>query len=359
MCPGDTLCSQKILETMNSTNTQHFQKNLHVFLTGNLMILGLAALLILSLTANAAVPTCYNIGTLGAAGNGTHTGNVLVYKPGAVAVGPDYSSYYDGTGPHTTIPWQSALNPASGSPFTVEFWAKPEASDNDDCPLFNRVSSGNRSGWAFFQRAPGTGWNWRMYDGNGGNLGFDLTGGTATLDAWSHVVGVWDGTTAKLYVNGVDTGAANGGSGVYNASTTATWSVGAYDVGATASTGYLDDIAFYGTALSAAKILAHYNAASSLAPDAYSALVRADGARLYLDQNPPSVRIARAGSTQTVTFTGMLSQSSDLTAPFWTTSWPDLAVSSPYSVPGPLSPLGGFRSHRYARRQQRVQVRIF
>jgi hypothetical protein len=585
MCPGDTLCSQKILETMNSTNTQHFQKNLHVFLTGNLMILGLAALLILSLTANAAVPTCYNIGTLGAAGNGTHTGNVLVYKPGAVAVGPDYSSYYDGTGPHTTIPWQSALNPASGSPFTVEFWAKPEASDNDDCPLFNRVSSGNRSGWAFFQRAagtgwnwrmydgnggnlgfdltggtatldawshvvgvwdgttatlyvngvdtgaintgsgtynastsatwsvgaydtgatastsyvdeiafyptalspaqilahynagatptpgtyyrslvladgavlsldqnplqnwtaynigtlgipangvntpdvlidqpgaiaapigtgndhssyyngggahttipwqsglnpasgspftvefwakpeasdnddcplfnrvssgnrsgwaffqraPGTGWNWRMYDGNGGNLGFDLTGGTATLDAWSHVVGVWDGTTAKLYVNGVDTGAANGGSGVYNASTTATWSVGAYDVGATASTGYLDDIAFYGTALSAAKILAHYNAASSLAPDAYSALVRADGARLYLDQNPPSVRIARAGSTQTVTFTGMLSQSSDLTAPFWTTSWPDLAVSSPYSVPGPLSPLAVFRSHR-------------
>src|SRR5215831_14856221 len=245
----------------------------------------------LSPTANAAIPTCYNVGSLGAAGNGTHVANVRVYQPGSVAVGPDYSSYYDGNGARTTIPWQAALNPASSSPFTVEFWAKPEASDNDDCPLFNRVSSGNRSGWAFFQRAAGTGWNWRMYNGSGSTVGWDLTGGTATLDAWSHVVGVWDGTTAKLYVNGVDTGAANAGPGGYNASTAATWSFFFYDTATTPSAGYVDEIAFYGTALSAAQILAHYNAASSLVPDAYSKLVRVDGARLYLDQNPPSVRV--------------------------------------------------------------------
>ena len=312
----------------------------------HLMVAGLAISSFLSPTANAAIPTCYNIGSLGAPGNGTHVGNVLVYQPGTVAVGPDYSSYYDGTGARTTIPWQAGLNPASGSPFTVEFWAKPEASDNDDCPLFNRVSSGNRSGWAFFQRDAGTGWNWRLYNGNGSQVGWNLTGGTATLDAWSHVVGVWDGTTAQLYVNGVDTAAANTGPGGYVASTSAIWSVGAYDVGATASTGYVDDIAFYGTALSPAQILAHYNAASSPVPGAYSALVRADGARLYLDQNPPSVSIARIGSTPTVTFTGILSQSSDLTAPFWTAAWPDLGVTSPYSVPGPLGAQSFFRSHR-------------
>src|SRR5436190_3812231 len=255
--------------------------------TRGLMIAMSAVLSVLSLAARATVPTCYNLGSLGAAGNGTHVGNVQVYKPGAVAVGPDYSTYYDGNGPRTTIPWQAALNPASGSPFTVEFWAKPEASDNDDCPLFNRVTAGNRSGWAFFQRNAATGWNWRLYNGNGSQVGWDITGGTAPLDAWSHVVGVWNGTSAKLYVNGVDTGAANTGAGGYVASTSAIWSVGAYDVGSTASTGYLDDIAFYPTALSLAQIQAHYIAAVFPVPGTYyRSLVLADGAVLYLDQNP-------------------------------------------------------------------------
>src|SRR5579871_2882330 len=221
---------------------------------------------LLSLPANSAVPLCYNVGSLGSAGNGTHAGNVLVYQPGVLSGGPDYSAHYDGTGARTTIPWQAALNPASNSPFTVEFWAKPEASDDDDCQLFNRVSSGNRSGWAFFQRAAGTGWNWRMYNGNGSTVGFDLTGGTANLGEWSHVVGVWDGTSATLYVNGVDTGAANVGAGGYVASTAATWSVGSYDTGATSSTGYVDDIAFYPTALSPAQIAAHYSAATAPGP---------------------------------------------------------------------------------------------
>ena len=142
-----------------------------------LMIFGLAASSALAPTGNAAIPRCYNSGSLGAPGDGTHTADVLVYQPGAVAVGPDHASYYNGGGARTTIPYQAALNPASGSPFTIEFWAKPEASDNDDCPVFNRVSAGNRSGWAFFQRNAATGWNWRMYNGSGSTVGHGLTGG--------------------------------------------------------------------------------------------------------------------------------------------------------------------------------------
>jgi hypothetical protein len=310
-------------------------------------ILGLAAAVTLFLpTADGAVPTCYNLGSLGAAGNGSHTSNVLVYQPGAVAIGPDYTSHYDGAGAHTTIPYNAALNPASGSPFTIEFWAKPTASDNDDCSLFNRVTDGNRSGWAFFQRDAATGWNWRLYNGSGSTVGWNLTGGTATLDAWSHVVGVWDGAAAKLYVNGVDTAAANTGAGGYNASTAAIFSVGTYDTGASASTGFIDEIAFYGSALNATQIQAHYNAASSLVPGAYSALVRADGATLHLDQNPPSVSIAKTGATPTVTFTGILTQSPDLTAPIWTTAWTDLPDASPYTVPATPPDLLFFRSHR-------------
>ena len=96
-----------------------------------------------------------------------------------------------------------------------------------------------------------------MYNGSGSTVGWNLTGGTATLDQWSHVVGVWDGTTAKLYVNGVDTAAPNTGAGGYSASTTANFSVGSYEDGATACNSFLDEIAFYPSALSGAKILAH------------------------------------------------------------------------------------------------------
>ena len=293
----------------------------------------------------------YNVGSSGVPLDGTNTPDVLIDQSGAIAAGNDHASYYNGgvggtLGAHTVIPYNAALNPATSSPFTVEFWAKPEASDNDDCTLFNRVTAGNRSGWAFFQRDAATGWNWRLYNGNGSTVGWNLTGGTATIDAWSHVVGVWDGTTAKLYVNGVDTAAPNSGAGGYVSSTTAIFSVGTYDTGLSPSTGYVDEIAFYPTALSAAKIQAHYNAASSSVPGAYSALIRGDGARLYLDQNPPAVSIAKAGSTPTVTFTGILSQSTDLAAPFWSSSWADLPNTSPYTLPGTTQDQIFFRSHR-------------
>jgi hypothetical protein len=295
--------------------------------------------------------TAYNAGSLGSTANGTNTPDVAVDQPGAIAAGNDNSSFYQGAstgivGAHTTIPYTAALNPASTSPFTIEFWAKPKASDNDDCAVFNRVTDGNRSGWAFFQRDAATGWNWRLYNGNGSAVGWNLTGGTATLDAWSHVVGVWDGTTAKLYVNGVDTGAANTGAGGYSASTSAIFSVGAYETGLSASAGNFDEIAFYSSALSAAQIQAHYNAASSLTPGAYSSLVRADGAQLYLDQNPPSVSIAKQGSARTVTFTGILSGSADLTSSLWTSAWTNLSSASPYTVPDTMPTQLFFRSHR-------------
>ena len=104
------------------------------------------------------------------------------------------------------------------------------------------------------------------------------------MGAWSHVVAVWDGTTAKLFVDGVDANASAdpGVSGTYNASTSATFSVGAYDDGAASFNGLVDETAFYGTALTPAQILSHHGAASNPAPGFYSSLIQSDGALLYL-----------------------------------------------------------------------------
>jgi hypothetical protein len=251
--------------------------------------LALAAMLLFlaGVTAQAAVST--NTGSLGAAANGINNGTVTS-GPGAVTAGGDLAAVFDGVaGSNTTIPFQPGLNPAAASPFTVEFWARPTASDNDDAPVSNRVSAGNRSGWVFFQRDAATGWNFRMYNGNGSGLGWDLTGGTAPLNgAYSHVVATWNGSAAQLFVNGLLADSSNDGAatGVYNASTTATFSVASTDSGSP-YTGSVDEVAFYGSALSPAQILAHFNAISNPVAGAYHSLIQADGALLQLSNNVP------------------------------------------------------------------------
>jgi len=285
--------------------------------------------------------TSYNIGSLGTAADGTNTAGVILDQPGAVTAPADFSSRY-ASSERTTIPWQAELNPAANKPFTIEFWCRPTASDNDDAPVFNRVSDGDRSGWVFFQRAPATGWNLRMYDGTGSNVGWDLTGGTSTLNAWSQVAAVWTGSAARLYVNGalVSSTNASGKSGIYRASDTAVFSVGSYDTGGSPINGLVDEIAYYPTALTATRILAHYNAAPSRTAGVYSSAVLSDAPALYLQQNPPAISIDRSGLTPRITFTGILASSLNLG------TWDDLAVPSPYLVPAPRPAQQFFRVHR-------------
>jgi hypothetical protein len=242
------------------------------------------------LTAAASAQTVsFNSGSLGAAGNGENSADVTLGLPGAVSAGGDTAVGYGG-GARTTVPFNTALNPSSSSPFTVEFWAKPFA-DTDDAvgpsPLFNRVTSGDRSGWVFFQRSPTTGWNFRMYDGNGSTVGFDLTGGSNAADTWSHVVAVWNGTTPFLYVNGALADDTSTGSGSYNASSSAILSLGSYDDGNNPFNGAVDEMAFYRSALTPLQILGHFNAASSPTAGTYSSLVLADGAVEYLQNAVP------------------------------------------------------------------------
>jgi len=244
---------------------------------------------LLATSVNAAT-TSLNSGSLGAAANGTSTPGVVQGLPGPLAAAGDGAAGYSG-GERTTVAYHPELNPAASSPFTIEFWARPTASDNDDTPISNRYATGNRSGWTFFQREPNTGWNFRMYSGDGGNSGWDLTGGTSTLGVYSHVVATWTGSTAQLYVNGVlvDDTNAGGLSGIYNpnsASISPVLSIGANFDGGSPSNAYIDEVAFYPTALTPAQIAAHYATAGSAVPGAYASLVKSDGALLYLQNIP-------------------------------------------------------------------------
>jgi uncharacterized protein (TIGR03382 family) len=248
------------------------------------------AALVSTAAANAAT-TSINSGSLGAPGNGTNSDLVTLGVAGPLADPNDTAAGYGGgtttTPSNTTVPHNAALNPSATSPFSIEFWANPANNVTDGsgpAPVFNRVSSGNRSGWVFFQRAANEGWNFVMYNGSGNTVGIRLTGGTYTPGTWTHVVAVWDGTTPRLFVDGQDTGApvTPGDPGGYAASTSAIFSVGSYETGANSYTGLIDETAFYATALSPAQILNHYNAASNPTPGAYASIIQNDGAVLYL-----------------------------------------------------------------------------
>jgi hypothetical protein len=262
------------------------------FLAGCLSLLSLAAVgFLFAGSAAQATTVSPNTGGLGSAANGTNADSVT-FGPGAVTAGGDRSAVYDGlsNNSNTSVPFQSGLNPTAASSFTIEFWARPTASDNDDAPVSNRLAAGvtNRSGWVFFQRAAGAGWNFRMYSGDGSTLGWDLTGGSAPLNAWSHVVATWDGSAARLYVNGslADNTNDPAATGVYNPNTsTASFLVATSDSGSP-YTGSVDEVAFYPTVLSGVQILSHFNTVSSPTANAYQDLVRSDGARLQLSNNP-------------------------------------------------------------------------
>lgn len=84
-----------------------------------------------------------------------------------------------------------------------------------------------------------------------------------TTGQWYHIMATWDGTTMKLYQNGVLMGTA-ALSGTVGSATNAP----AVGVNPGGPSGYfpgeIDEVAIYNTALSAARVLAHYQAASEI-----------------------------------------------------------------------------------------------
>jgi uncharacterized membrane protein YgcG len=77
-----------------------------------------------------------------------------------------------------------------------------------------------------------------------------------TVGHFDHVVGTWDGATASIYVNGHLAASA---ASTTRPSGSATFYIGYGDV-APWFRGYLDEAAYYPTALSAARVLAHFEA---------------------------------------------------------------------------------------------------
>jgi hypothetical protein len=166
---------------------------------------------------------------------------------GAIAGDSNTAVTFNGTTQHVTAAGSSIFSATNA--WSLELWV-------------NRTGS---SGILFLARNAGS----TALQIGSGNVqilrSFSPEGAKTAVGAlglgWHYVVGTYDGSNLRLYVDGVLAGGPT-------ASTSSAGAAGSIDIAANATSGFfagtLDEIAIYGRALSASEIATHYNVGKGL-----------------------------------------------------------------------------------------------
>ena len=180
---------------------------------------------------------------------GKYGGGVTLGVPGAIAGDPDTAGTFDGVDGHVTVP-PSVHTFSFWGRLSVELWLKggPQAPDRY---LISHNDAGDTQGFG-------------ITTGPTGTLRFfvDLFGRQLTHDIpfewdcrWHHVVGVYDGSRVRLYVDGRER--ANAFLLFGDAGSPEPVEIGRFTGGGSAFTGSLDEVAIYREVLTPAQIAAH------------------------------------------------------------------------------------------------------
>lgn len=190
-----------------------------------------------------------------ASGNGrtgTYGGGVVLGMAGAIRGENDAAARFGSGGAKVVAPLLPLM-----SQWTAEAWVYPTAAQSGTPYIVcDRFSLSGINFGIVVNLSAGTCAVSTLYD-NGSLINTPQV--ELTLNAWTHVAGTYDGSNLRLYLNGALSQTL--------ASTTASASGGvATDIGIRNSPGdsfigSIDEVAIYNTALSASRLLAHYNAA--------------------------------------------------------------------------------------------------
>jgi hypothetical protein len=187
---------------------------------------------------------------------GRYVNSPVVGSAGAISGDSDTAVDFNGTSSYATVPFNSALN---SSAFSFEAWVRPASASG----TYRAVAS-NRSwpkGWIIYIN-PSNAWSFWL---NSGTTMLQVNGPAIVSGSWTHVAATFDGANATLYVNGVKVAARAVSS--FNANATTAFMIGKGQPGdGYYFPGRVDEAAVYDRALSADRILAHFQAASASPP---------------------------------------------------------------------------------------------
>jgi trimeric autotransporter adhesin len=186
--------------------------------------------------------------------DGTYYNTPTLGQTGALNLDANTAVTFNGTNNRVVVPYKAALNPAQ---VTVEAWVKPTGGSGTNRAVADSFYDDGAGVVRGFLLGIDTSNRWWLALGNG-TAYKGATATTATLNVWTHVVGTFDGTTARLYVNGLLAGSA---AASYAANAVQPVTIGAWPyLGSWVDqfTGSLDEVAVYSSALSAARVQAHY-----------------------------------------------------------------------------------------------------
>jgi hypothetical protein len=192
--------------------------------------------------------------------NGSYQNTPTLGAPGALTGDSNTAVGLNGTNEYVEVPYSGALNPAS---FSLEAWAYPTGGSGS---FRSVISSRDYSasgplvrGYMLYASSANV---WELWLGTG--TGFvKLIGPTVTLNSWTHIVATYDGTTARLYLNGT---LAASGNLAYSPNTSRPLRLGAGKNETNSDyefPGRLDELAIYPTALTDTRVQAHYQAGTS------------------------------------------------------------------------------------------------
>ncbi len=179
---------------------------------------------------------------------GTYAGTLTLNQIGAMPAETNSSVLFSAG--NVTIADHPSLRPAQ---LTVEAWVNPDNAASSLNTVLMKSSSGSWNDGYGLSRT-GIGDQMRFFVNNFNGAG--KVDANVPKNQWSHVVGTYDGSGLKIYVNGILAGTT-----VY--STPITHSVQPLVVGAGAGgfswRGKLDEVAVYPAALTATQIAQHYS----------------------------------------------------------------------------------------------------
>lgn len=191
--------------------------------------------------------------------DGTHNATTLLKDLyGGSLLGP--STFFNGSSSYVESPTATSLHPTSA--LSIEAWIYPTLLNSNWRAIAGTSYLSNSNPYANYTLLIDNTNKIQLQLGIGSTQ-YILVGSTLTVNTWYHIVGTYDGTTAKLYINaGIPFTLSLSGS-ILNSGQP--FAIGEANQGGGRSAyfpGYIQHVALYNIALTATQISNHYNNSS-------------------------------------------------------------------------------------------------